>query len=406
MTDPPRRVLFVDHTAALGGGEIALLNLVTQLTRDRFTPIVLLGADGPLRQRLQSAGVETYVLPLSAAITRTRKESLGPRTLLRAADLCRSALYVLRLARFLHRHRIDLVHTNSLKSDLLAGFAARLAGVPLIWHIRDRIEPDYLPPPVVKIFRWLCRWLPDSIVANSAATLKTLQLPAASTADLPESRVIHDGTPAPAKPPPRQADGLFRIGLIGRIARWKGQHIFLAAAATVHARFPNTRFQIIGAPLFGEESFEAELRSLAQNLGIADAVEFTGFRTDIPALLAELDLLVHASITGEPFGQVVIEAMAAGRPVVATDGGGIPEIVLDGQTGLLVPMSDPAAMSAAICRIIADPTLAAEMGRLGRLRVLNHFTIQHTAAKVQQLYDDLLLPDHARRSLHIAPSAM
>ncbi|HTW94426.1 MAG TPA: glycosyltransferase family 4 protein [Tepidisphaeraceae bacterium] len=406
MNASPPRILFFDHTATLGGGEIALFNLVTRLDRQRFQPIVLLAADGPLRQRLDSAGVEVHLLLLPDSITAARKDSLGPRTLLRAADIVRSGIYVLRLAIFLHRSQIDLLHTNSLKSDLLGGVAARLAGVPVVWHIRDRIDPDYLPAPVVRIFRWLSRRLPNAIVANSDATLKSLNLCRDQSADRPFAQVIHDGTPAPASPPIRQPDGFFHIGLIGRITPWKGQHIFIQAAAAVHAQFPNTRFQIIGAPLFGEESYQADLRSLVQNLNLSDVVEFTGFRTDIPDLLSQLDLLVHASTTGEPFGQVVIEAMAAGKPVVATNGGGIPEIVLDGQTGLLIPMSDPASMSAAICRIIANPKSACDMGRLGRVRVQNHFTIEHTTSKVERLYDELLAPDHACRPLHIASSAI
>jgi len=155
---------------------------------------------------------------------------------------------------------------------------------------------------------------------------------------------------------------------------WKGQHIFLQAAARVNKQFPNARFVIIGAALFGEEKYKQEVRRLPSQLGIEHLVEFTGFSANVDQAIAELDLVVHASTIGEPFGQVIIEGMAAGKPVVATNGGGVPEIVENGKTGILVPMGDVQAMADAICRILAEPTLAAGMGSRGRQRVADHFT--------------------------------
>ena len=126
----------------------------------------------------------------------------------------------------------------------------------------------------------------------------------------------------------------------------------------MHRRFPKARFVIIGAALFGEDGYEREIRQLSAQLGLEEVVEFAGFRPDVQCAIAELDLVVHASTTGEPFGQVIIEGMAAGKPVVATNGGGVPEIVEDGQTGILVPMGDAPALAEAICRVLADPAQA------------------------------------------------
>ncbi len=155
------------------------------------------------------------------------------------------------------------------------------------------------------------------------------------------------------------------IGLVGRISPWKGQHIFIRAAALVHQRFREARFFIIGAALFGEDQYEQEIRRLPGELGIEGIVEFSGFRSDVKQAIAELDLVVHASTQGEPFGQVIIEGMAAGKPVVATDGGGVPEIVEDGHTGILVPMGNVQAMADAICQILAHPVTGPSHGRSG-----------------------------------------
>jgi glycosyltransferase involved in cell wall biosynthesis len=388
----PMRVLLFDHTAQLGGGEIALLDLIRFFDRSRVTPIVVLGSDGPLADRLRGL-VELHILEIAPDVLHTRKDTLGTGNVVRFKTALQIFAYVLRLADFIEAYNIELIHTNSLKADILGGIAARFARRPVIWHIRDRITEDYLPKPAVKAMRLLCRIIPDFIFGNSAATIETLQLrgarpsiPVASGVDIRAyeqegiSEAIATGRP----------DRKIRIGLVGRICPWKGQHIFLQAAAEVHKRFPLTHFQIIGAALFKEQQYEQEMRELAGTLGLEDAVEFTGFRNDVPDLMRKLDILVHASTTGEPFGQVIVQGMAAGKPVVATNGGGVPEIVIHGVTGLLVPMADAPAMSSAICALLDSPKIAASMGRVGRIRVLEHFTIERTARKVEAAYAEVL----------------
>lgn len=383
----PRRVLFIDHTAILGGGEIALLNLVRCLDQSKYHPIVLLFSDGSLREKLEQERIETHLLPLAGEVVDTRKDSLGGSSLLKVSAAFAILSHVWKVARFIAKHRIDLVHTNSLKSDLIGGLAARLAGRPVIWHVRDRIDGDYLPPKVAAVFRALCRIIPTRLVSNSAATLATVM-----PSDAPSyAKVVHDGTELPDVQPaaPFQNPKTPVIGMIGRITRWKGQHVFLHACAEVHKQFPLARFRIIGAAMFQEMEYDREVRELARSLNLEDVVEFTGFRTDIPRQVASLDVLVHASITGEPFGQVVIEGMAASRPVVATAGGGVPEIIEDGISGLLAPMNDAPALAAAMMKLLSDPEFARKIGKGGRARVDSHFTIQQTARRMEQVFAEL-----------------
>ena len=395
---PVARVLLLDHTASLGGAELALLHLVQAIDPGKCTPVVVLFADGPLVEKLTKAGVETHVLPLSPRVVRSSKDNLGLSSLFRLRDVLETVFYVFRLARFLRAQRAALVHTNSLKADIIGGLAARLARIPLLWHVRDSIVVDYLPRMVVIIFRRLSRILPDFVVANSHATLANLFPPSR-----PNSRasVVHDGVPAKMltlepdleveKSSETEAPSTtIRIGLVGRISPWKGQHIFLQAAAKVRQRCPGVFFQIIGSALFQEQDYEQEVRALATSLHLDDCVEFTGFRDDVPALISRLDILVHASTTGEPFGQVITEGMAAGKPVVATAGGGVPEIVVHGQTGLLVPMNAVDPMAEAIFSLLADPAAARRMGRLGRQRVIEHFTVTLTARRIEAVYAQVL----------------
>ena len=331
-----------------------------------------------------------------------------------AFDLLR---YSIQIARFARKRGVDLIHTNSLKSDIYGGLAGRLARIPVIWHIRDHINAKYLPKRAAICFAWLARHLPQAIIANSESTLHCLRATRSQRSTVVYSGVmqtqssrnmiVHDGisntflTDAPASEHTnREATPI--VSLVGRIAPWKGQDIFIHAAAEVLQSVPNVKFRIIGSPLFGENDYEASLQRMSHELGIADHIKFLGFREDIPALLEETDLLVHASVLGEPFGQVVIEGMAAGKPVIATDGGALPEIVVPGETGILVPMGDAPAMARAIQDILNDKARAQRMGAAGQRRVQERFTIHHTAQKVEVLYANML--HHAQPPMTLTPA--
>ena len=317
-----RTILYLDHTAKMGGGEIALLNLVCALDKKQYRPVVVLAADGPLVGRLRAAGIPTRVEPLAASVRETRKDSIGPKSLLRVGQAWACLRYAFRLARLARRLGTDLIHTNSLKADLYGGLAGRLAGIPVIWHVRDSIDGHYLPPRVAATFRGLSRIVPKAVVANSESTLRTLRpmrgqfaatvysgiAARASSADREPAQtpaypgvdkrrhVVHDGydterfgptlaAPAPGNsPPPARKTAV--VALVGRIAGWKGQHIFIQAAALIRDRFPSARFQIIGAPLFGEHEYEQALHRMVCDLGLTDRVAFLGFREDVPTLLA------------------------------------------------------------------------------------------------------------------------
>ena len=392
-----RRVLYIDHTAEIGGGEIALLNLIRNIDSRKVAPIVLLFADGPLVEKIRPYA-ETHVLKLESRVAKIGKDTLGWKSLLKFRSAWVTVRHVFMVTRFAKCAQVEIVHTNSLKSDVIGGIAGKFAGIPVIWHVRDRIETDYLPLLVVKVFRFLCRTVPDFVIANSSATLGTLHLMGKRTGLAIASGidtaaftdVVHDGCDIDGlAQATRKKQGIF-IGLIGRISPWKGQHIFIEAASLLHSQFPNVRFQIIGAPLFAEREYEQQLHELRERLGVVEAVEFVGFVENVPERIAQLDIVVHASTSGEPFGQVIIEGMAEQKPVVATNGGGVPEIVEDGVTGLLVPMGDAVAMANAIDFLLRNPLIAKEMGARGRERALSQFTIQMTARKVEAVYDQVL----------------
>lgn len=385
----PIRVVFLDHTARWSGGEISLFDLVTHLDRTQFAPLVVLFEAGALGEKLEAAGVEVVLLPLGESVSEARKDSLGVKSLFRLNALISARRHGRQLRRLLRECDAQIVHCNSLKSDVLGALAVRGVRARLVWHVRDRVADDYLPAPVVRIFRRLARRWPARVVAISDAVAQTL--PGAPV------RVVHNGISLEsflqraAKTPFQSESPVF--GMVGRLASWKGQHVFLEAAALVKREVPAARFHVVGSALFGEEDYERSLHELAARLEVADAVDFRGFQSDVGLAMSEFDALVHASTTGEPFGRVLVEAMALGRPVIATDGGGAPEIVQPEVTGLLVPMNDARALAQAMLRLVQAPEKARAWGEAGRARARDAFSIERTARAVEDVWKELLKGD-------------
>ena len=383
------KVLYLDHTAKLSGGEMALSRLLVALDPTRAVPIVILGEDGPLVNTLRSEGIETHVFPLSSHIRTIRKDTMGIEGWLqRTKHIYPFWQYAFRIVRFARENNIDIIYTNSLKSDLYGGLAGRLARLPVIWHVRDRIEASYLPTAAVRLFRLLARHLPTCVVANSQSTLETLQLPPTALTEVISSGMTKEYIQRCQEPPIQHS--VPQIGIVGRIASWKGQDIFLQAAAQVLKSGHKAHFRVIGAPLFGEDQQLEILKSLASELEIEDQVTFCGFQSDIPTQLRNLDILVHASTLPEPFGQVIVEGMVAGIPVIATDGGGAREIVTHEQTGLLIPLADVEALTASLLRLLSDPELATSLAAAGKEHALQNYTIEISARKSEALYSRVL----------------
>jgi glycosyltransferase involved in cell wall biosynthesis len=378
--EPRLRVVYLDHVARLSGGELALARLLTRL--QNVNPHVILGEDGPLAARLARAGVSVEVLPIAPAARDLRRDTVRPGAASPLTAL-RTLAYIARLARRLRGLQADLVHTNSLKAGVYGSLAARAAGLPLVWHVRDRIAEDYLPRPAVRVVRALIAGLADGVIANSAATLDTL--PAAVRAG--PSWVIPASVEVSTLP--RTADpATTTFGMLGRIAPWKGQDLFLRAFA---AAFPggDERALVVGAAMFGEERRERELRALADSLGIAERVEFRGFREDVWPELASLDVLVHASIIPEPFGTVVLEGMAAGLAVIAADEGGPASVIADGQTGRLFASRQLDSLAAAMRSLRDDPRERERLGTAARAAVAQYHP-DAVARQLEEVYERVL----------------
>ncbi|MFI2296562.1 glycosyltransferase [Isoptericola sp. NPDC019571] len=380
----PLRVVAVDHTAALGGGELALLRLAAELDPSRVELRAIVLDEGPLVERLRAAGVRTVVVRAGARSRGMDRHALGGswRAVLALGETLRLGV---RVAGVLRRADADVVHTNSLRADVVGLLAARWCRVPAVWHVHDRIADDYLPTLAVRLLRALARRGPRAVVANSEATARTLP-------GVHDLTVVHPGyapdqaVPAyDARVPPERPV----VGLVGRLSPTKGQLELVRAARTVLDDHPDVRFRLVGGALFGAEAYADAVDAEIDRLGLRGAVDVVGFSDDPAGELDRLSVCVHASPVPEPFGQVVVEAMVRGVPVVATDAGGVPEIVRPAgeELGVLVPPGDPDALAAGLLAVLGDPGAADRRARAAYDDATRRFPARGTADAVTGVWE-------------------
>lgn len=358
----------------LGGAESLQLEVLAGLDRDRFrAEAICLRRGGQMAPRFEAAGIPVHVM--------------GRRRLQHLAT-------PLVLARELRRRRVDVVLATVHHAALYMGpLAARLAGVggtALGLHQigGKRIGIPSLPPGGVELMRLI-----DALVLLTPAQLDYLVAEEGFGRfwwRRTHHEVIPNGIRIPPPPGPgdraaaRAALGLgtddLAVGIVAALRPEKAHDLLLRACARLAPAHPGLRVVLIGSG-----AREAELRALADALGIAGRTVFAGFRDDVPALLPALDVTCLTSVQ-ETYPISVLEAMAAARPVVMTDPEGVPEIVLDGRTGYVVPVGDEDALADRLARLLADPELRAGMGAAGRERAEREFPLERTLRRYEQLF--------------------
>lgn len=298
-------------------------------------------------------------------------------------------------ASFLRCWRAELVHCHAAVSGtILARLGAKLAGVPLISHVH--IENKFSDVPWIRTVQvWfdnLTARLTDEIVVISEDTRRSLIKQGVSAKKI---SVIYNGVRVSEDADGKATDrawaalGVDRhvpvVGTVARLCPVKGQRELILAAHQVLNKFPEAKFVIIGEDLEFNGNYRSELEELAMQLGISMCVQFIGFRHDAASLMYAFDVFVLPSWI-EGFPLTILEAMSAGKPVVATPVGGVAELVLEGETGLLVSPQDPGTLATAIIDLLQEPDVAHRMGAMGRERVLADFSYIQMVEQVMALY--------------------
>jgi len=365
VSEIPTSILVVsNHGHIVGGGEMSLLDLLRGLDRRRWATALVVPEEGGVASGARELGLPVHVVPLPTL------RYPGPRVV-------RSVGALARLARTTNA---ALIHANGSRAMAYAGLAGRPAGRPVVWHVRiaDSDGP---------IDRALCA-LATEVIAISRAVARRFAWAPTKVRLIPNGIDLGRFTPRPPSASLRAALGVPPsapiVASVGRFVEVKGYRYLLEAAAQVARARAGVHWILVG-----DGELRGELEAHARSLGLAPQVHFTGWRDDIPDVLALCDVFVLPSLR-EAFGRVLVEAMAMGRPVVATTGGGVPDVVVDGETGLLVDPAASAPLAAAVQTLLENPGRAGHLGAAGRRRAQSTFSLTAHVDAVERAYAELL----------------
>jgi glycosyltransferase involved in cell wall biosynthesis len=377
MNRPPARmimkILYVDTCIGLAGGQYSLIEIIRALDRSRVHPIVCSPEESELRSRCSDLGVEWLRLRFQSDYISTEKGS-GPG---RLTDAMASCLGIIDIARAVRRHRVDLVHANTFKAGLVAGFAGMFHRAPMVFHDRILIEHNvwgrFVASRAVRI-----------VAVSGAVAGKRVNAGRGGLV------VIPDGVDVRRLQPGRCWVAARSVRYLGRLSREKGLHNLVECAPQVIGKIPDARFVIGGEPFTAaDRAYLAGIRAQIESAGLGAAFEFVGRVGDVAEFLGGAEVFVLPS-EREALGIALLEAMALERPAVAVRAGGPDEIISDGQDGLLVPRGDSLGLAAAIVRLLEDRELAGKLGRRARETVVSRFDSRDAAKRITALYDEVL----------------
>ena len=393
------RVLYVQPGHGIGGAKISLARLLCTLP-DTQTSLIALSspADRHYKQMLDGLVEKVHELWLPGWI-KGPKQNLHQR-MRHTLSLVRRGWYIapsMHLARLIRQEHIDLVHTNSVVTPVGA-IAARLAGRPHIWHVREPVgcERQFPLAPGDWFSARLFKYLSREIICNSRYTAAFFRRHGI------QPRVIYNGLDIK-----QFENGNLRgcqlrcslglqqetivIAMVGSLrAAWKEHDVFLRVASALKDRHPGCQFVLFGGSSdMNVTPYTRSLQEMASALGLADRLAWVGFIDDVPAMMHSFDIMVHPT-SNEGSGRVVMEAMAAGKPVVGVRAGGVQELIQDGLTGFLVPPGNVKALSSAIDQLIIAPSLRSHVGAQAQTYARNHFSDDRTTAAIQNLYAEVM----------------
>ena len=367
----PRKVLYVNSwSSAHGGSSTSLIDVVSNLDPSRYRPIVMCPGEGELPTRLRELDIPVMV----RGIHRPTRE-----------ELHRFLMQVPLHWRWLRAEGIDLVHGNTSASRRSIVQAAASAGIPYIQHVRNVVKNPRSNYGYQVADRIVCNSDATAAVFRDEPSLRDKTLTIYNAVDLSQYENERDT---------RRAefgidDSRPVVGFVGQIVPRKGVTTIIEAMASVVARLPHAVLLIVGCAPPDETEYEEECKRLAARLGIEQHVRFAGYRRDVPAFMRTFDVFALPT-RSEPFGKVVIEAMAGGCPVVASAVGGIPEIITNPGLGTLIAPDDPGALAEALLASLTDPVRQEQVSAEAAASVRARFTMGAMLERFQSLYDDVM----------------
>ncbi len=350
------KILYVDTERVWRGGQEQLFSLILGI-RDRQHQVWLASpSDSPLSSKALQSGIETYCFG--------QRNELSPWAFLQLWNILR-------------KQDFDILHLNTPRPMILGGLASKLCGIPL--RICSRRVNFPLNSPLSRL---KYNWMQESVVTVSVSIRRTL-IEGGVRPDL--IKVIYEGVDLAwvdslqASAPEDRNRGLV-VGTVAYLSPEKGHGTLLDAVPRVISRVPDVHFILVGAG-----ALMPTLKARVEELGIQKNVTFTGFRSDSEALMKNFDVFCLPSIS-EGLSSAILVAMASRLPIVATQAGGIPELVVDGESGILVPPDDSDQLAVGLCKVLESPQLRKRMGCAGRQRIEETFTLERKLNETEKLY--------------------
>ncbi len=382
MTPMAHRIVYVEAGSGTGGSAKSLYRLLTHLNRRRWQPIVIMHETAPIVSRIREMGIEVHVRRLRPKMDEDRPSSGGFGKNLVGFHLP----LALELWKLFRGTRPALIHlNNSPQVGLAAIVVARMLGIPVVSHLRttrglSRLEKRLMPG--IRRLIVLSQPMAHLCRAEGLTDAKFCVIP--DGVEISESQ-------ATSRLMAREALGLDAegpvIGIVGRLIPFKGHEDFFRAGALLAKRHPGLRFVVAGGFVPETNGFEQRLHRLVDSLGLTSSVRWLGWRTHTEEVYAALDVLTMPSQVAEGLPSTILEAMASGIPVVASDIGGIPDVVAHGSTGFLVPPKDPHRLAEAVGMLLSQPTLRQSFAHAALERV-RQFDIQITVKRLESLYEE------------------
>jgi glycosyltransferase involved in cell wall biosynthesis len=397
-------IVFLSPTGQSGGAEAALVEILAGLRESHpsWSLDLIVASDGPLVAGARALGIPVQVVPFPPSLASLGDWNVGRGFWSRASFIARcagtawpAARYLRRLRRLLRDRGPSVIHTNGFKMHVLGAWA-RPHGSAVLWHVHDYVTRRALMAKLLRFSRHRC----SAAVANSRSVADDVTAlcggeltvhPVWNAVDL--SRYSPDGprVDLDALSGLPRRDDVVRVGLVATFARWKGHRTFLSALAKVPASL-RVRGYVIGGPVYATSGSQVtldELKHQAASLGVADRVGFTGIVSDSSMAMRALDVVVHASTDPEPFGLVIAEAMACGRPVVTSAAGGARELTKPDVNALVHEPGDVDGLARAIETLAGSPALRAQLGHAGRATAERSFTRTRLVNDLTPIYEGL-----------------
>ncbi|MGI8503149.1 MAG: glycosyltransferase family 4 protein [Hassallia sp.] len=374
------KILFLDQSGKPGGAELCLIDIAKPYS-DRCK--VGLFADGSFKTLLIQNKIPVQVLATQAI--QVRKESSLAQGLSSLGQLAPIITKVAKIAR-----EYDLIYANTQKALVVGAIASFLSRRPLVYHLHDILSHEHFSKTNRRI-AVTCANLASLVIANSQAS-KTAFVKAGGRAEITE--IVYNGfdsknyeiSESDIKQLRQELSlkGQFVVGHFSRLAPWKGQHILLEALAKCPQE---VTVLLVGDALFGEQDYVDNLHRQVTNLGLEKRVKFLGFRSDIPQLMSACHLVAHTSISPEPFGRVIVEAMLCGTPVVAAASGGAIELVEHDINGFLATPGKPQELAQIITACLQEPEKTAVIANNARITASQRFDVTTINQQIAELLE-------------------